>query len=264
MTNYRQPHSTHLLTNLLNITTLNVNGIHNDNKRNDLYEFIRINNIHIALIQETHSTPDTAKQWEKEWKGKSYWHSGPNNKTSGVAILFNEKHNIQILNISKDQKGQMIKCSLQVEQEIFQIINIYAATKPPDKISFYKKLNTFEKNQKTILAGDFNMVENLFLDRQRGNSSNTHLLGLDHLNKHKQQHNLIEIWRKHNPHTRHFTYHNGNNTIHSRIDHIYITNTLKTKSSKIIPTPLSDHDSVRGCYSPNNQKRNKKTRSVET
>ena len=149
MTNYRHPHSTHLLTNPLNITTLNVNGIHNNNKRNDLYEFIRINNIHIALIQETHSTPDTAKQWKNEWKGKSYWHSGPKNKTARVAILFNEKHNIQILNISKDQNGQIIKCSLQTEQEIFQIINIYPPTKPSDRISFCKKLNTFiEKNQK--------------------------------------------------------------------------------------------------------------------
>ena len=88
------------------------------------------------------------------------------------------------------------------------------------------------------------MVENLFLDRQRGNPSNTHLLGLENLNKHKQQHNLTDIWRKHNPHTRHFTYHNAGNTIHSRTDRIYIANSLKTKSSKIIPTPFSDHNSV--------------------
>ena len=40
------------------------------------------------------------------------------------------------------------------------------------------------------------MVEDLFLDRQGGNPSNTHKLDLDRLNKIKQINYLVDIWRK--------------------------------------------------------------------
>ena len=40
---------------------------------------------------------------------------------------------------------------------------------------FNKNLQNFIKcDQKTILASDFNMIENIFLDRIGGNPNNTH------------------------------------------------------------------------------------------
>ena len=41
-----------------------------------------------------------------------------------------------------------------------------------------------------------------------------------------------------------FTYHNPDKTIHTRLDRIYISKKLKTKTSKIQPTSLSDHYGV--------------------
>ena len=79
------------------------------------------------------------------------------------------------------------------------------------------------------------MIENKFLDKLGGNTNNTHLIGLDHLTEIKKEHNLIDIWRKHNPFKRTFTFHNHNNTIHSRLDRIYISKTLTTKTCNIIP-----------------------------
>ena len=38
-----------------------------------------------------------------------------------------------------------------------------------------------------------------------------------------------------------FTYHNPDETIHTRLDRIYISKKIKTKTSKIQPTSLSDH-----------------------
>lgn len=52
------------------------------------------------------------------------------------------------------------------------------------------------------------------------------------------------IWRKTNPAKRHFTYHNSDKTIHSRLDRIYTSKTIKVKTCKINPVSLSDHDSV--------------------
>ena len=83
-----------------------------------------------------------------------------------------------------------------------------------------------------------------FLDKLGGNTSNTHLIGLDNLTEIKNKNNLVDIWRKINPTKKLYTYRNSDQTIHSRLDRIYITNTIKVKTSKIYPISLSDHDGV--------------------
>ena len=45
-------------------------------KRKNLFEKIQNKNIDIVLLQETHSAKENIKKWEKEWDGKSFWHSG--------------------------------------------------------------------------------------------------------------------------------------------------------------------------------------------
>ena len=55
---------------------------------------------------------------------------------------------------------------------------------------------------------------------------------------------MIDIWRNSNPYKRIFTYHNSDNSIHSRLDRIYLSDTTKATKCQIIPTPYSDHDSV--------------------
>ena len=172
------------------------------------------------------------------------WHSGPIPKASGLAILLRENSDIDIISSFRDQKGSMLKAILQFE-EIFQIINIYAPTNTSVRKTFYITLqNIIEKNKNTILAGDLNMIENLYLDRLGGNPNKTHTIGIQSLNKIKNNHNLEDIWRRKNPYKKHFTYHNAENSIHSRLDRIYITKSIKAKSCNIIPTTISDHDSV--------------------
>ena len=128
---------------------------------------------------------------------------------------------------------------------MFQLVNIYSPTKPTNKNQFYKNLPLFlEKENNTILAGNFNMIENIFLDKLGGNTSNVHLIGLNELTKIKNKHKLVDIWRKNNPSKRNLTYHNADNTIHSRLDRIYISKTMTIKTCKINPTSIADHDSV--------------------
>ena len=50
------------------------------------------------------------------------------------------------------------------------------------KQNFYKELPKFiEKRNNTILAVDFNMIENIFLDKLGGNTNNMHVIGLNKL-----------------------------------------------------------------------------------
>ena len=88
------------------------------------------------------------------------------------------------------------------------------------------------------------MIKNTLLDRTGGNPNKTHTAGFKTLKIVKNKLNLIDIWRKNNPFQKIFTYHNADNTIHSRLDRFYITKTIKTTKCQIIPTKISDHDSV--------------------
>ena len=49
----------------LKILTVNENGLNNFNKRTKIFNFIKTNKIDITLLQETHSTNITEKQWQK-------------------------------------------------------------------------------------------------------------------------------------------------------------------------------------------------------
>ena len=55
---------------------------------------------------------------------------------------------------------------------------------------------------------------------------------------------MIDIWRKENPHRNIFTYHDNNQSIHSRIDRFYINKTQKIQNISITPNNLSDHEGL--------------------
>ena len=88
------------------------------------------------------------------------------------------------------------------------------------------------------------MIEDQFLDKLGGNINNTHLIDKTKTIEIKNEHNLVDIWRKNNPFKRLFTCHNHVNTTHSRLDRIYLSKTNNTKTCKITPNSFSDHDGV--------------------
>ena len=88
------------------------------------------------------------------------------------------------------------------------------------------------------------MVEDIYLDRKGGIPSNSHLLGITHLQNIKEKYSLQDTWwkKKHTKIT--FTYHNCDQTIHTRIYHIYVIKNLRIQNITIQPNPLSDHEIV--------------------
>ena len=231
--------------NSLSILSLNINGLNENKKRNNLFEKLSNKNIDIILLQDTHSTKQITEKWQKEWPGKSFWNSGEITKSSGVAILTKNNLKIQINTINQDKQGRILSLNLTFEKQNYQILNIYAPTRNSEKLKFYKHLHKYIAiNDNIILGGDFNNVEDLLLDRRGGNPNNTHLLGMQYLQKIKQKYNLTDIWRKQNPDKQLFTFHNNNQLIHSRLDRIYIPKNQKIINVNIIPNNLSDHDAM--------------------
>lgn len=201
--------------------------------------------IDIALIQEIHSTKESMNKWQKKWQGKSFWNSGKTPKASGIAILLKKDLKINTFTSLKGNEGRILTLNFSIEKQNYQIINIYGPTKNSEKSKFYQTLKNYIDSQQNLIIGrDFNMVEDILLDRKGGHPNNTHLLGLTHLKKIKQTNNLVETWRKENPHKNLFTYHNKNKQIHSRIDRFYIKNNQKIKDIQNFPNGLSDHDTI--------------------
>ena len=52
------------LTKHLTIMTFNVNGLFDDDKRQQTFQMLENKNAHITLLQETHSNPTITKKWE--------------------------------------------------------------------------------------------------------------------------------------------------------------------------------------------------------
>ena len=72
MTDGTKQHQTINFTTNITITTLNVNGLQDDGKRQIICQTIQNKKSHITLLKETHSKPEQATKWEKEWEGTSY------------------------------------------------------------------------------------------------------------------------------------------------------------------------------------------------
>ena len=86
-----------------------------------------------------------------------------------------------------DKEGKILTIIFTFEKQLFQVINIYAPTTPSFRSKFFKTPKHYTNTpNKHILARDFNMVEDLNLDRQEGNPSKSHQIGLTNLEKNKR------------------------------------------------------------------------------
>ena len=102
-----------------------------------------------------------------------------------MIILFKKGIDIEPLNKIKDEEGKILSLSFFYEKQ--------TPTNPSLRTKFYKNLSQHlnkTNNQNLMIAGDLNMVEDIYLDRQGGTPSNSHLLGLIRLQKIKQKYNL--------------------------------------------------------------------------
>lgn len=67
--------------------SLNINGGRDRSKRAMVAEIIKLKNINITYLQETHTDCDNEVEWRRWWDGKCFISHG-SNISAGVAILF--------------------------------------------------------------------------------------------------------------------------------------------------------------------------------
>jgi exonuclease III len=123
---------------IVKILTLNVNGINKASKRTKLYEFLKLEKIDIAFLQETYLTQTAIKKAKAEWEGESIWNPGlPNAK--GTAILFSPSLDISINYLTRDTNGRVIKVVCQMQESKLCLINVYCPVERERKNPLHRK-----------------------------------------------------------------------------------------------------------------------------
>jgi len=237
---------------MLNVLSINVNGLRERKKRLNLFCIFNRKKYDLIFVQETHCKDESeSKAWSTNWEGNSIWNNG-NSQSRGVAVLF-RKHfdsDYDIKNVWQDENGRCISFSCRLDNdENYIFSNIYAPNVSKDRKTFYNELKSNLNRYADcahIIGGDFNLVQNAKLDR-RGQSEVTNDrtdAGHQELTSLCNSLHLEDTWRRRNPLAKTFTFSRGESK--SRIDYFLCSKMIDNEISKvsILPCIYSDHDFI--------------------
>ena len=228
----------------INIASLNLNGLRNQIKKTNTENMIINKNIDILFLQETHFNNKTDSSWSNNWLGTSKW-GGDSAHSAGVGIVIHPKHKPITQKYTNNNNGHHMIWTVEIQKQTYTLINTYCPDNSTERKQHLQTLRTdiiqHSPQGSIILGGDFNFVENTKLDRKGGTPRTYHTVGKKEILAIQQNHNLRDAWTNtNNKQGNHFTYHNHNNTIHSRLDRIY-TNTPIIKATTT-PIHFTDHE----------------------
>ena len=230
--------------NDLKIITLNVRGLRQPKKRNALFEWLKHKKFDIICLQETYCTCNSEASFNKAWNGKIF-HSISNSMHSrGVCTMISNSVNCKVLKSECDNEGRKLMIKLNVNDQILNIINIYAPNCVSERRTFIENLSvqSFIAQDATILMGDFNTAISKD-DRRSGRTDCISKL----LSRSIQELDLLDTWKKQNPSSIEYTWtSSANKDLQSRIDYIFMSKYLLNFVSNcdIVSAPFSDHKAV--------------------
>jgi exonuclease III len=227
----------------IKIINQNVQGLKGNNKKKKVLEWAKRKNFDIMTIQEAHIEEKCINDWRDVWKGNILYSCGTN-KSKGVAILIKENLEHEVMHEEKDKEGRWIVATLKMKGVLFTIANYYGPNDddPKHLNNMLEEINKIEPG-KLIIAGDFNLVLNIHLDK-KGGLPRTHFKCQKALKNWMEEEGVSDIWRLKNPDKRKYTWiSNTKEKIMSRLDFILISDSLQPTytDSDIVPGYMSDH-----------------------
>ena len=152
----------------LQISSLNVRGIGDKQKRSEIFNWLRAKKFLIYFLQEVHCSDDTISTWSAEWGYKSLF-SCCSSAKGEVAILFNNNFCFQILRTYSDVNGRFIICDVKSGGKYITLATLYAPNddEPCFFQDFFDHLRDFQCED-LIIGGDFNLVLDIEKDKKGG------------------------------------------------------------------------------------------------
>ena len=229
----------------IKILSMNCRGLRDNNKRKDVFKYLRQKNCSICCLQDTHLMDDDYSYIRSQWGFEVHLSSGSRD-SRGVAILFRSNFEYKILNERKDKAGNMLILDIQTGNNTFTLVNIYGPNN--DNPQFYTELNQIISNSQndfTIICGDFNLVQDQCLDLYNYRMLNNPRARLELLQL-KEVNGLQDPWRIYNPDKLYYTWFKKNPIKKARLDYFLISEELLALINKVEIKPgyRTDHSLI--------------------
>ena len=233
----------------LKVLSLNVRGINQRKKRKSIFNWVRKQNVDLALLQETYSTENCENEWRFDWGGKIKFVHGTNH-SRGNLILISNSFRGEIIEEEKDISGRILLLKIKHEEEFIYVLNIYSPNSESQQIQFYKQLKRFMEKQgisssdNIIIGGDWNTV----LDKQdkKGGQDRLKERVISEIYTLIEYFEINDIWRIKHANKIQFTWRQKTPLIQCRLDYFLISSSLLdyVKDSTIISSVRSDHSGI--------------------
>ena len=79
------------------VGSINCNGLGNRLKRDSVLNWLSSKSDEIFMLQETHTTQGTEKEWSRSWGGKIYFNHGTSNLTGTGIIIKRRATHIKVV-----------------------------------------------------------------------------------------------------------------------------------------------------------------------
>ena len=202
----------------ISIGSLNVWGLGNNDKRRQVFTWLREKKLNIYLLQEIKCTSDKEKIWATEWGYKTIFNVN-DRAAQGVCILFNNNFEFEIKDIRKDLTGRYIIVHLTINKEHVILVNIYGPNN--DNCIFYDNLFSDLEDfveHPLVIGGDFNLCLSE-LDKQGGRSYFfSHRQSRKVLIEYMDKFEIVDIWRNLNPTLKEYTWRQRAIEVSCRLD----------------------------------------------
>ena len=95
----------------LKIGSINVRGLGDNQKRREIFNWLKAKNFSVYFLQEVHCSENATSIWAAEWGDENLFSCCTSAK-GGVAILFNNSFGFQIQKVYTDTSGRFIICDV--------------------------------------------------------------------------------------------------------------------------------------------------------
>ena len=218
------------------LLSLNVRGLRNKEKRNQIFRWFKHQKADILFLQETYWSLDMENIVRNEWRGPCFFSHGSTH-SCGVAILFQPNLVIEQVEVKYTKDGRLLIMCLKIQNVSIALVNVYAPTQRKYRDNFFNSLyQVIEKqclgvdsrNFEIILGGDWNCVLNVKKDVY--GTENSYYGKQRYLAKIIKKYSLYDIWRKIHPKTKQFTWRNMSLKRASRLDFWLVDKNIYKKS----------------------------------
>ena len=214
-------------------------------KRKTLYSLFKRDKYDIICLQESHITEDVATLWEKEWGGRLLYSKGTANSLGQMILIrkgmegkINVIHNLD----------RILSVSVEVNDELLAVTNIYAPNTDKDKVIFFHELTDCLMQidiDRKIVCGDFNSVLSNEHDIISGEKHSRNVV--QSFQDLLANFDFLDTWRMFHGDTKEFSWCRRNPFTARRLDYILTSPSIfdKVCQCEIKSIAMSDH---RACH----------------